>query len=93
LQLQHGNVKRDIYFWGALTRDAFPFSFFCDKLPLVSIITKRKTMASYRDSLREVAKSLEELRDDLHEFSGVLENIADKVYELEEENKKLKSNS
>lgn len=50
-------------------------------------------MASYRDSLREVAKSLEELRDDLHEFSGVLEDIADKVHELEEENKNLKSKS
>jgi prefoldin subunit 5 len=50
-------------------------------------------MGSYRDSLREVAKSLEALRDDLHEFAGVLESIAEKVNELEEENKNLKSKS
>jgi chromosome segregation ATPase len=91
---------------GRHPRGAFPFSLFCDKLLLVLIIIKRKNM-SFRDSVKQIAKDIDDYREDIRSKSRELEDIAekihsraqildafaDKVYELEEENKNLKSKS
>lgn len=42
-------------------------------------------MASYRDALRKLAKSIEAVRSDLDRISGILEDIADEVGNLEKQ--------
>ena len=63
----------------------FPFSFF--RANFDCVILKKKIVASLKDPIKEVAKSLERIKDDVHELARTLEYLADKVEDLEKEKK------
>jgi len=62
-----------------MKEERFPFSFFCDKFYLVSIIIKRKNM-SFRDSVKQIAKDIDDYREDIRSKSRELEDIAEKIH-------------
>jgi hypothetical protein len=63
----------------------FPFSFF--RANFDCVILNKKIVASLKDPIKEVAKSLERIKDDVHELARTLEYLADKVEDLEKEKK------